>query len=287
MPEAVTVVLRGLEAWGRHGVFPAERELGQRFVVDLELELLDCPGARTDDLAGTVDYGALADAVVELVGGPPQALLERLAARIADRLLAEPLAARATVEVRKPHVALPHALTESAVRLVRRREHVHWLGLGSNLGDRVANLQGLLDHLRDAGVVVEAVSGIVESAPQELSDQPAYLNAVARVRTTLAPPALLDAAKRAERALGRAGGGVRYGPRPADCDLLLWDGGVWDDARLTVPHPRLTGRRFALVPLLQLDADLALPDGASLAAACAAIPPGTQPVEPWPHGRLG
>lgn len=119
--EILTVHLRGLEAFGRHGVFDAERELGQRFVVDLDIDLAHAESARTDDLAATVDYGVLAADVAAIVGGPPLALLEALAGRIADRVLAEPVVARVRVSVRKPHVALEQVVTEAAVTLVRDR----------------------------------------------------------------------------------------------------------------------------------------------------------------------
>jgi 7,8-dihydroneopterin aldolase/epimerase/oxygenase len=121
MSDQVTVMVRGLEVFGRHGVFPAERELGQRFIVDLELELSECPGAQTDDLAGTVDYAVLTDAVAGIAAGEPVALLEYLASRIADRVLTEPRVAAVTVEVHKPHVAIPHVVAETAVRLRRER----------------------------------------------------------------------------------------------------------------------------------------------------------------------
>lgn len=118
-PDRLQVAIRGLEAFGRHGVLPAEAELGQRFVVDLEIELDDARSARSDDLADTVDYAALADAVAAIVAGPPVALLERLAGMIADRALAEPGARSVAVTVRKPHVALPHPVRETAVTLRR------------------------------------------------------------------------------------------------------------------------------------------------------------------------
>ena len=115
------VTLRGLEVFGRHGVHAAEQELGQRFVVDLSVELERCPGAESDDLRDTADYAALADAVAAIVAGPPVRLLERLAAMIADRALQEPLASAVEVTVRKPHVALPHPLVEASVTLRRHR----------------------------------------------------------------------------------------------------------------------------------------------------------------------
>jgi len=285
--ERVTVIIRGLEVFGPHGVHAAEQQLGQRFVVDLELELLDCPGVASDELAGTVDYATLADQVAAIVAGPPRQLLEHVAGRIADRALAEPRAHRVRVELSKPQVALPQSLEATAVRIERVRESTYWLGLGSNLGDRLANLQGLVDALRDGGVRVEALSPVYDTAPQQITDQPAFLNAVARVRTELVPRELLAVAKRAERRLGRTGAGVRFGPRPADCDILFWEGGVWHDAALEIPHPRLTERRFVLVPLLDVGAGLVHPDGRALAACAAALDPDQQPVRPWPEGALG
>jgi dihydroneopterin aldolase/2-amino-4-hydroxy-6-hydroxymethyldihydropteridine diphosphokinase len=285
--EAVTVIIRGLEVFGRHGVAAAEQQLGQRFVVDLELDLVTCPGVVTDALADTVDYAALADRVAAIVAGPPQRLLEHVAGQIADRALAEPRAHRVRVELRKPHVALPHTLEATAVRLERTRESTYWLGLGSNLGDRLANLQGLVDALRDGGARVEAISPVYDTAPQQIVDQPAFLNAAVRVRTQLTPRELLAVAKAAERRLGRTGGGVRFGPRPADCDIVFWDGGSWRDDELEIPHPRLTERRFVLVPLLDVGPGLVHPDGRALATCEAALDPDEQPVRPWPDGALG
>ena len=118
-PDALTISIEGLEVFGFHGVLPAERELGQRFVVDLRLELASAVATESDDLADTVDYAALADAVAAIVAGPPMALLERLAGAIADRALAEPGARAVTVAVRKPHVALAHPVAASAVTLRR------------------------------------------------------------------------------------------------------------------------------------------------------------------------
>jgi 2-amino-4-hydroxy-6-hydroxymethyldihydropteridine diphosphokinase len=126
---------------------------------------------------------------------------------------------------------------------------------------------------------VEAVSPLWETAPRDLEDQPAFLNAAARVETELGPRELLAAVKELERDLGRDPGGVRFGPRAIDCDLLLWEGGTWSDEALVIPHPRLAERRFALLPLLDLDPGLTLPDGRSLADLAAAIDPSEQPAE--------
>ena len=117
----LTVAIRGLEAFGHHGVLAAETALGQRFVVDVELALNHSVATGTDELADTVDYAALADAIVAIVTGPPFALLERLAGVIADRVLREPAVREVVVTVHKPHVALPHTVEETAVTLRRGR----------------------------------------------------------------------------------------------------------------------------------------------------------------------
>jgi 2-amino-4-hydroxy-6-hydroxymethyldihydropteridine diphosphokinase len=154
----------------------------------------------------------------------------------------------------------------------------YWLGLGANLGDRHAALAAAVARLRDVAAV-EAVSPLWETAPRDLEDQPAFLNAAARVETELTPRELLAAVKDLERDLGRDPGGVRFGPRAIDCDLLLWEGGTWSDEALEIPHPRLAERRFALLPLLDLDPGLTLPDGRALADLAAAIDPAEQPAE--------
>lgn len=154
----------------------------------------------------------------------------------------------------------------------------YWLGLGANLGDRHAALAAAVAGLRDFAAV-EAVSPLWETAPRDLEDQPPFLNAAARVETGLAPRELLAAVKDLERDLGREPGGVRFGPRAIDCDLLLWEGGTWSDEALEIPHPRLAERRFALLPLLDLDPGLTLPDGRALADLAAAIDADEQPAE--------
>jgi 2-amino-4-hydroxy-6-hydroxymethyldihydropteridine diphosphokinase len=102
-------------------------------------------------------------------------------------------------------------------------------------------------------------------------DQRDFYNACLRVETSHAPDDLLTACKAVERSLGRATGGVRHGPRPIDVDVLLLDSMEYRSDRLTLPHPEVTSRRFVLVPLLELDSELALPDGMRLADALAAL----------------
>ena len=150
-----------------------------------------------------------------------------------------------------------------------------YLGLGSNVGDRRANLQAAVDALPAGGVDVLASSSAYDTEPVgEVLDQPDFLNACIRVRTALEPEALLDACKAVERELGRQAGGVRHGPRPIDVDVLLLGDETYRSERLSLPHEQVTSRRFVLVPLLELDPDLVTPGGARAADALAALGPG-------------
>ena len=143
---------------------------------------------------------------------------------------------------------------------------VGYLGLGSNEGDRLANLRAARDALGGHGIEVTGSSSVYETAPQgEVTDQADFLNACLQIRTALEPEELLDACKSVERGLGRTAGGVRHGPRPIDVDVLLLGRHELRSKRLTLPHAEVTSRRFVLEPLLELDPQLALPDGTRVA----------------------
>ena len=150
------------------------------------------------------------------------------------------------------------------------------LGLGSNVGDRRAQLQAAVDALAVRGARPVASSSTYETDPVgAVLDQPAFLNACLAVETTLEPDALLGAVKDVERALGRVTEGpgyVHHGPRPIDVDVLLYGAREHHSDRLTVPHAALLQRRFVLIPLLELDFALATPAGTRLADALAALP---------------
>jgi 2-amino-4-hydroxy-6-hydroxymethyldihydropteridine diphosphokinase len=120
-----------------------------------------------------------------------------------------------------------------------------FVALGSNLGDREANLELALLRLDKLGLV--ACSTFVETDPVGVTDQPSFLNAVAELRTDIAPRELLERLLTIERDLGRdRSKETRWGPRTLDLDLLLYGDETIDEPGLTVPHPRLAERRFVL-----------------------------------------
>jgi 2-amino-4-hydroxy-6-hydroxymethyldihydropteridine diphosphokinase len=137
---------------------------------------------------------------------------------------------------------------------------VAYIGLGANLGDREGNLRASLERLAELGPV--RASSFRETDPVGVTDQPRFVNAAAELETDVSPQELLAELLEIEHELGRDRARERrWGPRTIDLDLLLYGDEVLDEPGLTVPHPRLAERRFALEPLLELAPELRLPDG--------------------------
>ena len=146
------------------------------------------------------------------------------------------------------------------------------IGLGANLGDRLATMRAAVARIAEVATL-RACSRVYATAPVGVLDQPVFLNAAIAVESTLAPDALLDVLLATERELGRVRDedAIRWGPRRIDLDILWIDGLLIDSARLTVPHPRLAERAFALVPFLEV-APGAIDPRSGLAYAAPASP---------------
>jgi len=146
------------------------------------------------------------------------------------------------------------------------------LALGSNLGDRLANLQAAVDALTAGpGLDEVAVSPVYETAPVGGPPQPEYLNAVLVAVTSLPPRAVLDRSRAAETALGRVRG-PRWGPRTLDVDVIVYGNEVSSDPELTLPHPRAHERAFVLVPWHDVDPGAVIPGRGPVAGLLAALP---------------
>lgn len=147
-----------------------------------------------------------------------------------------------------------------------------YLGLGANLGDRLANLERAVELLAvTPGTRVLRSSRVYETEPVGGPEQPPHLNAVVEIATELAPRGLLAACGRIEAELGRVRA-ERWGPRTIDVDILTYGRETIREPDLVVPHPRMHERGFVLVPLAELDADPPLPDGRRLGDL--RLPPG-------------
>lgn len=246
--------LRGVEAFGYHGVLPDEKRDGQPFVVDVVMELDLATVGGSDALDDTVSYAEIAGEVVSRITGPSFDLIERLAEVVADDVLRHRLVDAATVTVHKPQAPVGHPFTDVAVEVHRTRGVPVVVALGANLGDARATLESAVRAVAGLpGMRVRAVSPLVETDPVGGPDQPAYLNAVLVGDTTLDPDDLLRRLHEIEADHGRTRE-VRWGARTLDLDLIQVGTPASgsevrrEDPALTLPHPRAHERGFVLVP---------------------------------------
>ena len=148
-----------------------------------------------------------------------------------------------------------------------------YLGIGSNVGDREANLREALERLEAAGIRVARRSSIYETEPRDLRDQPWFLNAVVEVETDLFPLQLFAHIQNVEREMGRRRLTPK-GPRNIDIDILFYGRSVIDTADLQVPHPRIAQRRFVLEPFSEIASEFRHPvSGKTAREMLAAIEP--------------
>ena len=131
---------------------------------------------------------------------------------------------------------------------------VAYIGLGSNLGKREDNLQAALKKIRKAGIKVLKTSSFMETKPYGIVDQPFFINAVAKIETTLPPGILIKKLLSIETEMGRERR-RHWGERNIDLDLLLYDDLVITEPDLIVPHPDMQNRVFVLAPLVEIAAD--------------------------------
>jgi dihydroneopterin aldolase/2-amino-4-hydroxy-6-hydroxymethyldihydropteridine diphosphokinase len=262
---------------------------GQEFVVDAVLWLDTAAAAAADDLSLTADYGTIADRLAAIVSGEPVALIETLAERLAAACLADPVVREAEVTVHKPQAPVSQQVADITVTICRRAgpagrpspgsgsdpggERAVVLAVGSNLGDRMTNLQLGLDVLAGGGLDLRAVSSIYETDPVGGEGQGDYLNAVLLAVSALPAHDILARCAAAEAAAGRVRT-VRWGPRTLDVDIIMCGNQTSADPKLTLPHPLAHERAFVLAPWLEVDPQAVLPGWGPVAGLLAATSTG-------------
>lgn len=135
--------------------------------------------------------------------------------------------------------------------------HTAFISVGSNLGPKLANCRhGIATLTRSADARLIDQSRIYRTEPVDYQDQDWFVNYVVKIDTALDPLSLLETIKSIERAAGRVGDTIRFGPRVLDLDIIFYDDAVLDDSRLTIPHPRMHKRRFVLKPICDIAPDM-------------------------------
>lgn len=246
------IYIRNLEVFARHGVYPEENKLGQKFLVNAVLYVHTRKAGLKDDLTKSVHYGEVSGFMDSYMREHTFQLIETAAEQMARAVLLQFQNLEGIrLEIVKPWapVGLP---MESVSVEIERSWHRAFVAVGSNLGERENYIkQGIqaLEQCEDCQV--EQVSELMVTQPYGVTDQPEFLNGMIELRTLFEPEELLEYLHKIEKEAGRERL-VHWGPRTLDLDIIFYDNAVIDLPQLQIPHKDMQNREFVLKPLAQL-----------------------------------
>lgn len=246
------ITIQNLEIFAKHGVFPAENELGQKFIVSAVLYTDIRKAGKTDNLEYSTHYGEVSHFIKAFVEGHTFQLIESVVERLAQEiLLAFPLIEKLDLEIKKPWAPIALPLDTVSIQ-ISRGWHTAYIALGSNMGDKKAHLDTAVQMLReDPCCQVKKVANYLVTEPYGGVEQDDFLNSVLELRTLYTPEELLDALHMIEQAEHRERL-IHWGPRTLDLDILLYDDLILDTEDLHIPHIEMHKRDFVLIPLNEI-----------------------------------
>lgn len=244
--------IKRLEVFANHGVLKEENKLGQKFLVSITMGVdVHRPG-KSDCLSDSVNYAKVSEMVYREAQGHTFHLIERLSEHLAEQILLQfPLVREVNLEIEKPWAPVGLPLETVSVE-IHREWHQVYLGIGSNLGDKQANLDRAVELLREEPKNrVIAVSDYILTEPIGEVEQDDFLNGAVYMESMQTPEELLAQIADIEQVLKRIRT-VHWGPRTIDVDILLYDDLVMHTGELTIPHPEMCRREFVLQPLAEI-----------------------------------
>lgn len=251
--------IENLEFFARHGVFPEETKLGQKFIVSLTMYMNTRKAGKSDDLEVSVDYGAVSHFITDYMKENTFLLIEAAAENLVRELLLHfPLVKGIDLELKKPWAPIGLPVEYASVK-ISRFWHRAYLGMGSNLGDKKGYLDQAVEKIKeDPECVVEKVSQYLVTEPYGGVEQDDFLNACMVVRTLLSPEELLDKLHEIEQEAHRERI-IHWGPRTLDLDILMYGDLVMESDDLIIPHIEMDKREFVLKPLCEIAPNLRHP----------------------------
>ena len=246
------IIIRDLQVYAHHGVYQQETEKGQNFLISAALETDTRAAGMTDDLGLSTNYGVVCRFLNAFFTEHTFKLIERAAERTAEALLLQfPRVRAVLLEIKKPEAPIPFPFGMVSVK-IRRGWQRAYIACGSNIGDRKAHLDAAVEALRNEEQCrVLRVSDWIETTPYGGVVQADYLNGAIAIETLYPPEVLLSRLQEIERAEARERK-ERWGPRTLDLDILLYEGVVMEEEKLTIPHRDMKNRDFVLKPLAQI-----------------------------------
>jgi dihydroneopterin aldolase/2-amino-4-hydroxy-6-hydroxymethyldihydropteridine diphosphokinase len=246
------ITISNLEVFAFHGVLKEENSLGQKFLVSAQLYTDIMEAAEEDDITKSINYASVCKTIDAFLKENTFKLIETTADRLAYHLLETyPRISKIQVEVKKPWAPI-HMTLDTVSVVVERKWHEVYLGIGSNLGDKEANLQAAIRMLmEDKDCLVKRISSFQITEPVGGVEQDDFLNGAVYLKTLKSPSELLDLIGKIEKALKRERI-IHWGPRTIDLDILFFDDQVIQTQDLTIPHPEIANRSFVLDPLCEI-----------------------------------
>ena len=243
--------IKDLQVYAYHGVFPEEKELGQRFVLDLWVDYEMTRAARTGDLEASIHYGILAEQLTEWMQAEKIDLIETVAFQLLQNIFENyAFVEKVRLELKKPWAPVPLPLDTCSVAIEREKRRAY-IGLGTNMGDKTLQLDTALEKIKDRGIRILQTSTRIETEPWGGVEQEAFLNQVAEIETWMTPQDLLETLLAIEQEMGRVRE-VKWGPRVIDLDLLYMGNMTLYSPDLILPHPYVAERAFVLESLNEI-----------------------------------
>jgi dihydroneopterin aldolase/2-amino-4-hydroxy-6-hydroxymethyldihydropteridine diphosphokinase len=240
--------IKDLEIYAYHGVNIEEKNMGQRFIISIDLWLNLREAGLSDDLTKTVNYAELCHNIEKEFTKEKYDLIEKCVEKLAEYiLLSYSSVEKVKILLKKPWAPIGKPLDYAAVE-IERSWHKAYIGLGSNMGNKEENLNNALKLMNNGITRVEKVSSFYGTKPVGYEEQDDFVNCAAEIKTLLSPQELIVFLLNIEKELKRERV-IRWGPRTIDLDVLLYDDIITCDEDIVIPHPRMHERLFVLKPL--------------------------------------
>jgi len=246
------IFVKDLEVFAHHGVMQQEKDLGQKFLISLEVFLDLKEAGKSDDLSCTVNYGELCHEAEKEFQREKYDLIERAAEKLAEFILLNYHGIdRVKVKVKKPWAPIGRSLLYAGVE-IERAWHIAYIGMGSNMGNKRENIKSAIARIDQSTYTnVIRVSKIYDTKPMGYTEQDDFVNSAIQVRTLLTPVELIRFLLEVEAELKRERI-IKWGPRTIDLDVLLYEDIITSFEEIVIPHPRMHERMFVLRPLKEI-----------------------------------
>ena len=246
------IIIKDLVVFAKHGVFPEENEMGQKFIVSVNLYTNTRYAGKTDHLDKSIDYGKACQLIYKCVKDNTFKLIEKVAETVAEQILLNTdYIEKVDVEVKKPWAPIGLPLDTVKVKITRSW-HEAYIAFGSNMGDSRTLIEEAIEKLGNRGdSIVEKVSSFIVTPPYGGVKQDNFLNGCLRLKTLLTPRELLKVLNEIEKEAGRIRD-IHWGPRTLDLDIIFYDDLIIEEDDLCIPHVDMKNRSFVLEPLYEI-----------------------------------